>query len=40
LLTPTGDVRRDMERIRAFYRGVHGKHAELESEPWLKEEDG
>lgn len=40
LLTPTGDVRRDMERIRAFYRGVRGKHAELESEPRLKEEDG
>jgi 1-acyl-sn-glycerol-3-phosphate acyltransferase len=39
LIAPTGDVRRDMDEIRAFYRPIRGKHRELESEPRLKEED-
>jgi len=26
---PTGDVKKDMDRIRDFYEGVQGKHAEL-----------
>jgi 1-acyl-sn-glycerol-3-phosphate acyltransferase len=37
-LMPTGDVHADMEKIRAFYRDIRGKHPELESEPRLKEE--
>jgi 1-acyl-sn-glycerol-3-phosphate acyltransferase len=39
LLTPTGDVRRDMEAIRAFYRDIRGKNPGLQSEPRLREED-
>ncbi|AKT43489.1 lysophospholipid acyltransferase family protein [Chondromyces crocatus] len=38
-VTPTGDVRADMERIRAFYRDVRGKHPAKESVPRLREED-
>jgi 1-acyl-sn-glycerol-3-phosphate acyltransferase len=26
---PTGDVKKDMDRIRDFYEGVQGKHADL-----------
>ena len=37
-VTPSGDVGRDMNQIRDFYRGVRGKHPELESEPRLREE--
>lgn len=39
LISPTGDVRHDMDTIRAFYREIHGKNLERESEPRLKEED-
>jgi 1-acyl-sn-glycerol-3-phosphate acyltransferase len=39
-VVPTGDVRRDMDEVRAFYRDIRGRHRELESEPRLKEEDG
>ena len=35
---PGGDVNADMDKIRAFYRDIRGKHPELESEPRLKEE--
>jgi len=35
----TQDVRADMDRIRAFYRDMRGKHPELESTPRLREED-
>ena len=35
---PSGDVKEDMNKIREFYRGVRGKHPELESEPRLREE--
>ena len=38
-VTPTGDVRADMDRIRAFYSGVRGKFPEHEGEPRLREED-
>ena len=38
LIVPTGDVRRDMEAIRAFYRDIRGKHPERQSEPRLREE--
>ncbi|AUX42372.1 acyltransferase [Sorangium cellulosum] len=35
---PTGDVRADMDKIRAFYKDIRGKHPEKESEPRLREE--
>ena len=35
---PSGDVKDDMDKIRAFYRDVRGKHPGLESEPRLQEE--
>jgi 1-acyl-sn-glycerol-3-phosphate acyltransferase len=35
---PTGNVGEDMDKIRAFYRNVRGKHPELQSEPRLREE--
>lgn len=38
-VTPTGDVRADMDRIRAMYEGVRGKYPEKESVPRLREED-
>jgi 1-acyl-sn-glycerol-3-phosphate acyltransferase len=38
-LSPTGDVRRDMDTVRAFYSGIRGRQRERESVPRLKEED-
>lgn len=35
---PSGSVNEDMNKIRDFYRGVRGKHPDLESEPRLREE--
>jgi 1-acyl-sn-glycerol-3-phosphate acyltransferase len=35
----TQDVHADMERIRAYYRDMRGKHPDLESTPRLREED-
>lgn len=35
----TGDVRADMDEIRAFYEDIRGKYPELEHEPRLREED-
>ena len=40
LVSPTGDVRRDMDTIRAFYREIRGRNPERQSQPRLKEEDG
>jgi 1-acyl-sn-glycerol-3-phosphate acyltransferase len=37
-IKPSGNVNEDMEKIRAFYRNIRGKHPDLESEPKLKEE--
>lgn len=37
--TPTGDVRADMDRVRAFYRGVRARHPERFTPPRLREED-
>lgn len=37
---PTGDVVRDMDRIREFYEGVQGKKRELASRIRLVDEDG
>ncbi|MCC6552173.1 MAG: lysophospholipid acyltransferase family protein [Polyangiaceae bacterium] len=37
-ITPTDDVRADMDQIREFYRNIRGKYPELESEPRLREE--
>ncbi len=34
----TGNLGEDMDKIRAFYRNVRGKHPELESERRLREE--
>jgi 1-acyl-sn-glycerol-3-phosphate acyltransferase len=39
LITPTGDVRADMEKVRAFYRDIRGKLPALESKPRLREEE-
>lgn len=36
---PTGDVRADMERVRAFYRGIRGRYPDQETPPRLREED-
>jgi 1-acyl-sn-glycerol-3-phosphate acyltransferase len=36
---PTGDVTRDMDRIRGFYEGVQGKKRELASRIRLADED-
>lgn len=38
-LDMTGDVRADMDLIRAFYADKAGVHPELRSEPRLREED-
>jgi 1-acyl-sn-glycerol-3-phosphate acyltransferase len=35
---PTGDMRADMDKIRAFYKDIRGKHPEKESVPRLREE--
>ena len=35
---PSGNITEDMNKIRAFYRNIRGKHPELESEPRLQEE--
>lgn len=35
---PTGDVKADMERVRAFYAGIRGKFPEQETPIVLKEE--
>ena len=37
-LIPTGDVRQDMDEIRAFYADKRGRHPENEGEVRLKEE--
>jgi 1-acyl-sn-glycerol-3-phosphate acyltransferase len=36
---PTGDVRADMDKIRAFYKNIRGKYPEQESVPRLREEE-
>jgi 1-acyl-sn-glycerol-3-phosphate acyltransferase len=38
-LTPTGDVRADMDRVRAFYANVTAKFPDLEGVPKLREEE-
>jgi 1-acyl-sn-glycerol-3-phosphate acyltransferase len=38
-IVPTGDVRQDMDRIRAFYAGTQGIHPEKASAVRLREED-
>ena len=35
---PSGDINKDMDQIRAFYRNIRGKYPQLESEPKLHEE--
>jgi 1-acyl-sn-glycerol-3-phosphate acyltransferase len=37
-VTPSGNVKEDMDRIRDFYRDIRGKYPDLESEPRLPEE--
>jgi 1-acyl-sn-glycerol-3-phosphate acyltransferase len=37
---PTGDIARDMDHVREFYRDVRGKFPALESAPRLREELG
>lgn len=39
VVTLTGDVRADMDRVRAFYSEKRGKHPEQESTVRLREED-
>ena len=36
---PTGDVTADMDKVRAFYEGIRGKHPDYESVPRLREEE-
>ena len=36
---PTGDVKADMDKIRAFYAPIRGKHPEKQGIPRLKDED-
>ena len=38
-LIPTGDVRQDMDEIRAFYADKTGRHPDKFGEPRLKEEN-
>jgi 1-acyl-sn-glycerol-3-phosphate acyltransferase len=38
-MEPSGDIGKDMDRIRAFYADVRGKHPEREATPKLREED-
>ena len=35
---PSGNVKEDMDKIRAFYRDIRGKYPHLESEPRLQDE--
>ena len=35
---PTGDIKADMDLVRAFYADTHGIHPELRTEPRLREE--
>lgn len=37
--TPSGDIRKDMDFIRAFYADKHGIKPELRGEPRLREEE-
>jgi 1-acyl-sn-glycerol-3-phosphate acyltransferase len=37
--TPTGDVRADMDHVRAFYRDIRGRYPDLACPPRLREED-
>jgi 1-acyl-sn-glycerol-3-phosphate acyltransferase len=37
--TPSGDVKADMDLVRAFYAGKRGVHPERRTEPRLREED-
>jgi len=39
VIFPTGDVRNDMDRVRAFYAGTQGIHPERASAVRLREED-
>jgi hypothetical protein len=38
-ITPSGDVRADMDLIREFYADKHGVVPARKSEPWLRDED-
>ena len=38
-IRPSGDIRADMDLIRAFYADKHGVHPENRTEPRLREED-
>lgn len=38
VVTPTGDVKKDMDKIREFYKGIRGKRPELETVIRLKDE--
>ena len=38
-IRPTGDIRADMDLIRAFYADKHGIHPEKRTPPRLREED-
>lgn len=39
IVEPSGDIRADMETIRAFYGGILGRYPELTSVPRLREEE-
>ena len=37
-LLPTGDVKKDMDQIRQYYKNVHAKYPEMETPARLAEE--
>ncbi len=37
LIWPSGNIKQDMEKIRAFYQGIHGKYPQLEGAIRIKE---
>jgi 1-acyl-sn-glycerol-3-phosphate acyltransferase len=37
-IIPSGNVNKDMNKIRAFYQNIRGKYPDLESEPRLQDE--
>jgi 1-acyl-sn-glycerol-3-phosphate acyltransferase len=39
VVTPSGDVRADMDRIRAFYAGIEGRYPQNQTPIYLPEED-
>ncbi len=39
LIWPSGNIKQDMEKIRTFYQGIHGKYPQLEGAIRIKEKE-